>query len=74
MGKPFNNKIVTARNRTGDKPVITKTATTDINGICSFNLSRKGDWFVHVTHMIPCPDKADSDWESFWASYSFGIE
>ncbi len=74
MGKPLKNKVVTTRNRTGDKPVITQTSRTDGNGICSFKLSRKGDWFVHVTHMIPCPDKADSDWESFWTSYSFGIQ
>lgn len=73
MGKPLTHKVVTARNRTGDKAVITQTSRTDSNGICFFKLSRKGDWFVHVTHMIPCPDKADSDWESFWASYSFGM-
>jgi hypothetical protein len=74
MGKPLTNKVVTARNRTGNEPAIALTSRTDSSGICSFKLSRKGDWFIHATHMIPCPDKADSDWESFWASYSFGME
>jgi uncharacterized GH25 family protein len=74
MGKPLANKVLTARNRTGNMPSIATTARTDNNGTCSFKLSRKGDWFIHSTHMIPCPDKTDSDWESFWASYSFGIE
>jgi hypothetical protein len=74
MGKPLANKVMAARNRTGSEPAIAITSRTDINGICSFRLSRKGDWFIHATHMIPCPDKADSDWESFWASYSFGME
>jgi len=74
MGKPLTNKLITARNRTGSEPVITLTARTDARGICIFPITRKGDWFIHATHMIPCPDKAEADWESFWASYSFGID
>lgn len=74
MGKPLADKTLTARNRTGSAPSIVSTSRTDRNGICSFKLSRKGDWFVHATHMIPCADLADCDWESFWASYSFGME
>ena len=74
MGKPLANKIITARNRTGSENTIAVTSRTNTKGICQFIVSRKGDWFIHATHMIPCPDKNDSDWESFWASYSFGIE
>ena len=74
MGKPLTNKLITARNRTGSQPVITLTARTDAKGICLFPISRNGDWFIHATHMIACPNKAEADWESFWASYSFGIE
>lgn len=73
-GKPLTGKIITAHNRIGSEPSLKQTSRTDANGICSFKLSRKGEWFIHATHMIPCTDKADSDWESFWASYSFGIE
>ena len=73
MGKPLANKILTARHRIGNEPSSSLTSRTNINGICTFKLSRKGDWFIHSTHMIACPDKEDSDWESFWASYSFGI-
>ena len=36
-------------------------------------INHKGDWFIHATHMIPCPDQQDALWESHWASYSFGI-
>jgi uncharacterized GH25 family protein len=74
MGKPLANKVISARNRTGSEPEILLNSRTDAKGICSFKISRKGDWFLHATHMIPCPDMADADWESFWASYSFGIE
>lgn len=74
MGKPLSGKVITARNRTGNENSMFLTARTDANGICSFKLSRKGEWFIHATQMIPCPDKTDSDWESFWASYSFEIQ
>ncbi len=74
MGKPLANKVITARNRKGNLPSIAITSRTNANGICSFKITRGGDWFIHGTHMIPCPDKVDSDWESFWTTYSFGIE
>ena len=74
MGKPLSNKTVTARNRTGSNAAIALTSTTNASGICSFKLSRKGEWFLHATYMIPCTDKNDSDWESFWASYSFAVD
>jgi hypothetical protein len=71
--KPLAGKTITARNRTGSKSTIELTAKTNKNGICSFPIIRTGDWFLHATYMIPCPDKWDSDWESFWTSYSFGV-
>lgn len=74
MGKPLTGKVVTARNRTGNSPALALTSRTDKNGICSFKLTRQGDWFLHSTHMIPSPDKTEADWESFWTSYSFGVE
>ncbi|MFD1315125.1 DUF4198 domain-containing protein [Namhaeicola litoreus] len=73
MGKPLKNKVITARNRTGNESATFQYARTDENGICSFKLEREGDWFVHATHMIPSPDQNDTDWESFWTSYSFGL-
>ncbi|MBT0607358.1 DUF4198 domain-containing protein [Aequorivita echinoideorum] len=72
-GKPLANKTITARNRTGNKSATSQTSRTDANGTCNFTIDREGDWFVHVTHMIPSPDSKDADWESFWATYSFGI-
>jgi uncharacterized GH25 family protein len=74
MGKPLKNKVITARNRTGNKSSIHQYSRTDNNGICSFKLERKGDWFIHATHMIPCPNKNEADWESFWTTFSFGFK
>lgn len=73
-GKPLVGKVITARNRIGGEAASKQLARTNEKGECSFTITRKGDWFFHTTHMIPCPDQNDSDWESYWASYSFGVE
>ncbi len=73
-GQPLAGKVITARNRTGNENTISFTSRTAVNGICSFKLTRTGQWVIHATQMIPCPDLSDSDWESFWASYSFELQ
>jgi len=74
MGKPIKDKAITARNRKGNELAIFQYSRTDENGICSFKLEREGDWFFHSTHMIESPDKNDTDWESFWTTFSFGLK
>jgi len=73
MGKPLANKVITARNRIGNESAIYQYSRTDKDGICSFKLERGGDWFLHSTHMIPSFHKTDADWESFWTTFSFGM-
>ena len=73
-GKPLVNKIVTARNRKGNEAAIALLSRTNKDGICYFKLKRDGEWFLHVTHIIVSGDLSDSDWESFWASYSFAVD
>jgi uncharacterized GH25 family protein len=73
MGEPLKNKVITARNRIGNKSAAYQYSRTDESGLCSFKLEREGDWFIHATHMIPSRDKNKSDWESFWTTFSFGI-
>jgi len=73
MGEPLKNKVITARNRIGNEPAIFQYSRTDENGKCSFKLEREGVWFFHSTHMIASPNKNDTDWESFWTTFSFGI-
>jgi uncharacterized GH25 family protein len=74
QGTPLADKTMTARNRIGSLPPTTQIAKTDQQGVCEFEITRNGDWFIHGTHMIPCPEKEEADWESFWASFSFGIK
>ncbi len=72
-GKPLANKVITARNRVDNEPAIADYSRTDQNGICSFKLKREGEWLIHTTHMVSYSDKNLADWESFWATFSFGV-
>ena len=72
-GKPLAGKVITARNRKGNEASTVNTARTNSAGVCRLKIKDSGEWFIHATHLIPCPDQSDADWESFWASYSFGF-
>ena len=73
-GKPLTNKVITARNRKGSLPATEQTSRTDAKGICNFKLGRSGEWLIHATHMIASTETTEADWDSFWASYSFGMD
>jgi uncharacterized GH25 family protein len=73
-GNPLKNKAITARNRLGNESATYQYSITDEDGICSFKLERGGDWYLHSTHMIESLDKSDTDWESYWATFSFGMK
>lgn len=61
MGKPLPNKIIFARNRIGNQPSTLQKSKTNIDGICTFILNKKGNWFIHTTHMIACSEPAEAD-------------
>jgi uncharacterized GH25 family protein len=44
---------------------------TDAEGRARFVLPHDDIWMLSAVHMIPAPDDAKADWESFWASLSF---
>jgi len=44
---------------------------TDANGEASVPVAEAGEWLVNAVHMVPCPDPAQADWESTWASLTF---
>lgn len=71
-GKPLINKIITARNRYKGESATYQYSKTDSEGVCSFKVERFGEWFIESTHMIPCLNEK-TDWESYWACYSFGF-
>lgn len=72
-GKPLENKIITARNRYKGDSATYQYSKTDAQGVCSFKIERLGEWFIETTHMIGLEANQETDWESYWACYSFGI-
>jgi uncharacterized GH25 family protein len=44
---------------------------TDARGEVSVPVVAAGEWWVSVVRMVPCPDPAEADWESTWASLTF---
>jgi uncharacterized GH25 family protein len=72
-GKPLAGVRIESHCRVGDK-VTTQTAVTGKDGIASVKLDGAGTWLVRLVHMRRCADREEADWDSFWASFSFGLK
>jgi uncharacterized GH25 family protein len=46
-------------------------AVTDARGEARLTLARAGEWLVSSVHMVPCAERNEADWESWWASFTF---
>jgi len=44
---------------------------TDARGKFVIPTADAGEWLVSTVQMVPCPDRAQADWESTWASLTF---
>lgn len=44
----------------------------DSNGILTFPVQTKGEWMVSVVKMIPHSNPQEADYQSYWASLTFG--
>jgi uncharacterized GH25 family protein len=73
-GEPLFNGGVDVLCKDDNGKVTTQTLKTDKKGKIHFNMDKSGAWMVRITHMIPCADKIDADWESFWGAYTFGVK
>lgn len=47
-------------------------ARSDRDGIAILRIDGSGEWLISAVHMVPAPDKKEADWESLWASFTFG--
>lgn len=56
---------------TRDSVEVAGRARTGRDGIARLAISGAGEWMMSVVHMVPCPETAEADWESRWASLSF---
>lgn len=45
---------------------------TGADGRVVLTTDKPGEWLVSVVHMIPSRDPGAADWESYWASLTFG--
>ncbi len=69
-GQPLAGALVTAHHR--EKVALDLPARTDEEGRAVFNLPHDGEWMLNTVHMQPAPLDIDADWESLWASLTFG--
>jgi uncharacterized GH25 family protein len=72
-GKPLANALARTWHNVNGK-VTTGSLRTDNDGRTSFKFSAAGEWMISLVKMIEAADKSQSDYESFWASLTFGFD
>jgi len=70
-GKPIAGVLVAAISR--DRPDRVVSARSDARGRVQLPLDQEGLWLVKAVHMVPAPKDTGAEWESFWASLTFGV-
>ena len=68
-GKPLAGELVLAIPY--DAPDAARSVRTDAAGRAAVEISGRGPWLVKAVHMIPSATP-DADWQSLWASLTFG--
>lgn len=71
-GKPLPATQIVALHKTGEK-VAKQTLKTNDAGEAEMKATSSGTWMLRLVHMRRCPDAAEGDWESFWASLTFAM-
>lgn len=71
-GRPLGNVLVVAMNRRN--PAEKQRARTDKDGRVRLQIRSGGTWLVKAVHMVPAVAGSGSDWTSYWASLTFGLE
>lgn len=74
-GAPLGDTQVALFRKGGDSGDATRILTrTDLNGQARFTLPGNGTYMAAAVHMIEAPADRNADWESYWASLTFGME
>ena len=55
-----------------DLSAVVAQVRTDRRGRATFRVAAAGEWLLSTVHMVPCRATAEADWESTWASLTFG--
>ncbi|RYE05622.1 MAG: DUF4198 domain-containing protein [Sphingobacteriales bacterium] len=72
-GKPLQHALVLAWHKTNGKTTHT-TARSDADGRVVFPINPAGSWMISAVHMVPYENATEADWQSYWASYTFGYQ
>lgn len=74
-GEPLADTQVALFKKDDDTEPGTRILTrTDENGQASFTLPAGGTYMAASVHMIEAPADRNADWQSYWASLTFGVE
>lgn len=74
-GKPLGDTQVALFRKGVDGSDATRTITrTDDGGRASFTIPGNGTYMAAGVHMIEAPADRNADWQSYWASLTFGVE
>ena len=71
-GKPLTDQVVIAGWEAGDGKIEEFNTRTNVSGLASFKLSGAGKWYVKMIHMHRVA-QPDLDYESIWATLTFGV-
>ena len=75
QGKPLADTQVALFRKGEDGDAGSRTlARTDDSGRASFTIPASGAYMAASVHMIEAPKDRNADWESYWASLTFGVE
>ena len=67
-GRPVPNQLVVAGTRTGQLSM-----RTDSSGVARFRIGSRGPWYAKFIHMQPAARDSTIDYESKWATLTFGV-
>lgn len=74
-GEPLADTQVALFKKGENPDSATRTLTrTDENGQARFTLPATGTYMAASVHMIEAPADRNADWDSYWASLTFGME
>lgn len=72
QGKPAPFTLMKVWNRKDGRSLL-QNMYSEKDGTITMRVSNGGDWMVSAVKMIPSPE-AGADWQSYWASYVFGVQ
>jgi len=71
--RQLNNALVQVWHRADGRTTQTKLRS-DERGEIHFEIWHSGRWMVSSVHMVPLTPGQKADWQSYWASYTFGYD